>query len=85
MCESRTSINRDEPDFDFIEHIGPAVEDWWADLGSPHLTPEITEQLIEGVTAEADGRSMTELAQQCDALLVAVLEALNRTRAELGQ
>lgn len=69
----------------FITHLGPAFEAWWADLGQPHFTPELSDRLVEGVTAEADGRSMAELARQRDALLVALLDALSRTRQELDQ
>jgi len=66
----------------FIEHLGPAVESWWDDLGEPRFTPEITAQLVDGAVAEAGGRSMSELATRRDAMLVALLDALERTRKE---
>jgi len=38
-----------------LEHLGPPMVDWWADLGAPELTPELTGQLVSGVTAELAG------------------------------
>ena len=35
-----------------LEHLGPPMVDWWADLGEPELTPELTSQLVDGVTEE---------------------------------
>ena len=69
----------------FIDHLGPAIEGWWADLGDAKLTPEVADQLVAGVDVEAAGRSIGDLARQRDALLVALLDTLARTRAELGQ
>ena len=66
----------------FIEHLGPAFESWWDDLGEPRFTPEIAAQLVDGAIAEAGGQSMSELANRRDAMLVALLEALERTRKE---
>lgn len=53
----------------FLNHLLPAVESWWDDLGTPHMTPELQARLVEGVHAQADGRSLAELAQRRDALL----------------
>ncbi|MBO1768178.1 3-hydroxyacyl-CoA dehydrogenase NAD-binding domain-containing protein [Allobranchiibius sp. GilTou38] len=39
-----------------LEHLGPPMVDWWADLGDPELTPELTMQLVAGVTEELGGR-----------------------------
>lgn len=47
-----------------IEHLGPPMVDWWADLGSPELTPELTEQLVAGVTEELGGREGEVLARR---------------------
>ena len=66
----------------FINHLGPAIESWWVDLGQPRLTPGVTDQLVEGAVAEAAGRSMGELASRRDAMLVALLDALARTGKE---
>lgn len=37
----------------FLHHIGPAMEDWWRDLGTPQLGPEVNAALITGVAEEA--------------------------------
>jgi carnitine 3-dehydrogenase len=39
-----------------LEHLGPPMVDWWDDLGTPELTPELTELLVTGVAAELDGQ-----------------------------
>ncbi|MBM3599928.1 MAG: 3-hydroxyacyl-CoA dehydrogenase [Alphaproteobacteria bacterium] len=64
----------------FLEHFGPPIESWWDTLGSPRLTEDVRPKLIEGVAAEAGGRSVAELAAERDAALIAVLEALAKTR-----
>lgn len=61
----------------FLEHLGPATESWWADLGSPQLTPEVKRALIESVEAENAGKSVAELAAERDRRLLALLKALH--------
>jgi len=61
-----------------LDHIGPAMEDWWETLGQPTLTPELKDQLVEGVTEEAAGRSIADLAAERDAALIALLRLLGR-------
>jgi carnitine 3-dehydrogenase len=61
----------------FLDHIGPAMEDWWRDLGTPQLGPEVNAQLIEGVAHEAAGRSRTDLVKQRDAALIALIKQKN--------
>lgn len=57
----------------FMEHLLPAVETWWADLGTPKMTEKLQHQLVAGVNAEADGRSMAELARWRDKLLTGII------------
>lgn len=57
----------------FMDHLLPAVETWWADLGTPKMTEALQHKLVEGVNAEAGGRSMTELAHWRDKLLTDIL------------
>jgi carnitine 3-dehydrogenase len=52
-----------------LEHLGPPMVDWWADLGEPELTPELAEQLISGVEDELGGRESDVLAGRDRALL----------------
>jgi carnitine 3-dehydrogenase len=39
-----------------LDHLGPPMVDWWADLGSPELTPELVATLVDGVREELGGR-----------------------------
>lgn len=64
----------------FLDHIGPSMEGWWRDLGSPTMTPEIARRLAEGVAAEAHGRTTAEIAAERDRLLLALIELLQRER-----
>ncbi len=58
----------------FLEQLGPPLESWWNDLGSPLLTPEVRAALAEGVVAEAGGRDIATLAAERDRFLVDLLE-----------
>src|SRR5207253_504858 len=57
----------------FLEQLGPPLESWWDDLGSPRLTPEISRALTAGVAAEADGRDIAALTAERDRFLVDLL------------
>ena len=61
-----------------LAHLGPPMVDWWADLGSPALTPELAEQLVTGVHDELGGREREVLARRDRALreVLAVKERL---------
>lgn len=60
----------------FVEHLGPPMSEWWADLGTPTLTAEVKDQLVAGVDAEIAGRSYEELVADRDRKLLGLLEAL---------
>lgn len=60
----------------FLAHIGPPMESWWRDLGDAALTPEVCKMLIDGVDAEAQGKSLAELARIRDELLVTLVKEL---------
>jgi 3-hydroxyacyl-CoA dehydrogenase len=53
----------------FIDHIGPAMQAWWDDLGSPELTEETKQILIAGARAELGDRSADDLLRDRDRLL----------------
>jgi 3-hydroxyacyl-CoA dehydrogenase len=46
------------------------AESMWPALGSPQLTPELKQRLVDGVLEEAHGRSIDELAAERDAMLL---------------
>jgi carnitine 3-dehydrogenase len=60
----------------FLEHLGTPMETWWADLGGPHLTPEIRKQIVDGVAEAVGGRTIPTLAAERDRRLLAILAAL---------
>lgn len=62
----------------FLNHLLPAMESWWDDLGSPTVTPSLQSRLVEGVREEAGGRSVADLAARRDAFLIELLELRRR-------
>jgi 3-hydroxyacyl-CoA dehydrogenase len=63
----------------FQQFTGPMTA-WWNVLGSPVLTPEVQEKLIDSVHAEVGSRSVDELEEQRDELLLELLELRYRPR-----
>ncbi len=57
-----------------LDHIG--VAHLWPQLGTPAMTPEFEQQLIDGVNEESGGRKIEQLAQARDKKLVAILQQL---------
>lgn len=64
----------------FLERLGPAVQGWWADLGSPQLDEATCRLLIEGMAQATEGRSFAELARARDEQVIAQLVTRQRTR-----
>lgn len=64
----------------YLSHLGPSQVKRWASLGSPSLGPEVQDKIIQGVAEEAAGRSIAELEQERDRLLVAILRLRNEMR-----
>ncbi|MBO1754570.1 3-hydroxyacyl-CoA dehydrogenase NAD-binding domain-containing protein [Allobranchiibius sp. CTAmp26] len=64
-----------------LAHLGPPMVDWWADLGDPELTPELTAQLVAGVTEELGGHEREVRARRDRGLreLLATKERLGLT------
>ena len=63
-----------------LEHIGPGIDAWWQTLGQPRLTPETIDRLVEAYRAD-DPPSTEALADERDALLLALLSTLSAERA----
>jgi 3-hydroxyacyl-CoA dehydrogenase len=57
----------------FAQFTGPMTA-WWKVLGSPVLTPELQQTLIDGLHAEVGSRSIDELAAQRDEVMLGLLE-----------
>jgi hypothetical protein len=52
----------------------------WPSLGSPLLTPEVQQRLIESVHAEVGSRSIEELEAERDEMLLGLIELRSRRR-----
>jgi carnitine 3-dehydrogenase len=57
----------------FIEHLLPAMEPLWKVLGTPGLTPEFKQRLAAGTLEEAGGRSVADLAEAENEVIVGLL------------
>ena len=58
----------------FLAQFTGPMSAWWKVLGSPELTPELQQKLIEGVHAEVGARSIDDLAAERDEVLLGLLE-----------
>jgi carnitine 3-dehydrogenase len=65
----------------YLKHLGPAQEARWATLGNPVLDEATCTKIIDGVMAEAAGRSLEALGARRDRLLIALLRTLDADRA----
>ena len=57
-----------------LEQFKPAFEAWWASMSTPELSDSNMKQIIDGVAAEARGRTIAQLAAERDAVLLPLLE-----------
>src|SRR6266850_830293 len=62
----------------FFQQFTRPITAWWKVLGSPQLTPELQQKLIDGVRAEAGSRSIDGLAAERDEVLLGLLELRNK-------
>ncbi|ABE36797.1 UDP-glucose/GDP-mannose dehydrogenase family, NAD binding domain protein [Paraburkholderia xenovorans LB400] len=58
-----------------LEHLGAPIENWWAQLGTPAMTPDLKRMVIDGVDAALAGRKDSDLAAQRDLIILDVLRA----------
>jgi carnitine 3-dehydrogenase len=64
----------------FMDHLMPPMEAAMKALGDPHVTPELKQDIIDGVIREAAGRTVDQLAQEENRVLIGLL----KLRAESG-
>lgn len=67
-----------------LAQFKPAFEAWWRTMETPALSDAVCRAIIDGVNDEAHGRSIDALARERDALLVQLLETVNRSRFAAG-
>jgi len=65
----------------FLDQFTGPLTAWWKVLGTPELTPELRQKLIDGVRAEVGSRSIQELAEERDRVLLGLLAL----RADAGK
>ena len=70
----------------FMEHLSGPVASWWKDLGSFTDWPEGSKKtIVEGVTKAAAGRSIDELAQMRDDVLLELVKIRIKQAQSLEQ
>jgi 3-hydroxyacyl-CoA dehydrogenase len=57
----------------FIDHLGPALESWWPDLGDITLSAKVRGEAIAGVDDELKGFSLAEMTRQRDDVLLSLM------------
>jgi len=58
----------------FFEQFTGPMTAWWKVLGSPEITPELRQKIIDGVHAEVGSRTIAELERERDATLLGLLQ-----------
>jgi carnitine 3-dehydrogenase len=53
-----------------LDHLGGPIENWWHDLGTPALTPQLKRKVVEETAAEVQDRRSEALESERDALLL---------------
>lgn len=65
----------------FMEHLMDPLQGMMKALGTPNITPELKQKVIDGVMREAAGRSVEQLAQDENRVIIGLL----KLRAEAGE
>jgi 3-hydroxyacyl-CoA dehydrogenase len=68
----------------FLAQFTGPMSAWWKVLGSPELTPELQQKLIDGVHTEVGSRSIDDLAAERDEVLLGLLELRAKATATRG-
>ncbi len=58
----------------FMEHLMDPLQGMMKSLGTPNITPELKQTVVDGVLREADGRSVDQLAQEENQVLIGLLK-----------
>jgi carnitine 3-dehydrogenase len=58
----------------FMDHLMDPLAGMMKALGTPNITPELKQTVVDGVMREADGRSVDQLAQDENRVLIGLLK-----------
>jgi 3-hydroxyacyl-CoA dehydrogenase len=64
----------------FMDHLMPPLEGAMKALGAPNVTPQLKQEIIDGVMREAAGRPVNQLAEEENRVVIGLL----KLRAETG-
>jgi len=62
-----------------LDHLGPPIESWWADLGQPSLTDALKQSICAGVEEQMREKTSTALGTERDQLLLGLIAAKAQT------
>lgn len=63
-----------------LDHFGPSLKSPWTRLEAPELTGELRDQMVDGCTDEAAGRTVADLVAERDQGLIAVMKAIEAAK-----
>ena len=63
----------------FMDHLMPPLEGMMKALGTPNITPELKQKVVSGVMREAAGRSVDQLSQEENRVLIGLLKLRQET------
>ncbi|CAH2807053.1 MAG: 3-hydroxyacyl-CoA dehydrogenase (EC [uncultured Paraburkholderia sp.] len=63
-----------------LDHLGGPMESWWDDLGTPRMTPELKQRIVEGMPETLAKRSDEAIQNQRDAVVLGSARAERRQR-----
>jgi 3-hydroxyacyl-CoA dehydrogenase len=66
----------------FMEHLMGPMAEWMKALGTPEITPDLKRMIVDGVSKEAAGRPVEQLAKEENALLVALINLRTKRSRE---
>src|ERR1700688_1705838 len=69
----------------FMEHLMEPLQGMMKVLGIPNITPELTQAVIDGVMREASGRSVDQLVQEENEVLMGLIKLRNQYADHLTQ
>jgi carnitine 3-dehydrogenase len=65
----------------FMEHLMDPLAGMMKTLGTPEITPELKQTVVDAVLKEAPGRSVEQLAQEENSVLIGLLKLRSAANA----